>query len=223
MAGYEPGDDDPEMVPVHIAWLRVRREIRAIAKRERPDSGPRYDYRGVDTVVQHFGPVTLKHGVHVLPAKIDMEGGEKNTKANRKMRECIVTVTWQIMGPKGDVLTLQTAGEALDVSDKATVKAQSVALRTLLLTAGLTPTGDPDPDSSNIERGEAALRPATSYRDEVLEDQPSKGRMAQMVHELRQQRRAEELVQNEVGEEEGIVALILRIGAERGFAGGGAQ
>jgi hypothetical protein len=24
MAGYEPGDDDPEMVPVHIAWLRVR-------------------------------------------------------------------------------------------------------------------------------------------------------------------------------------------------------
>uniref|UniRef100_UPI0005279D1A hypothetical protein n=1 Tax=Streptomyces sp. NRRL F-6674 TaxID=1463877 RepID=UPI0005279D1A len=32
MADYEPGDDDPEQVPVGVAWLRVRRDIRAISK-----------------------------------------------------------------------------------------------------------------------------------------------------------------------------------------------
>jgi hypothetical protein len=82
------------------------------------------------------------------------------------------------------------------------------------------PTGDRDPDTQNVERGEATLRPATSYRDEVLEENPSKGRMAQMVHELRQHSRDGDLVQNEVGEEERIGDLILRIGRERGFAGG---
>lgn len=221
MADYEPGDKDPEMVPVHVAWLRVRREIRAIAKRERPDSGPRYDYRGVDTVVQHFGPVTLKHGVHVLPVKVDMEGGEKNTKANSKMRECIVTVTWQIMGPKGDVLVLQTAGEALDVSDKATVKAQSVALRTLLLTAGLTPTNDPDPDSSHIERGEAPVRPAVSYLDEIADPRTSAGRLRQIHFELRQTKQLGSIVTNETGEEEPIGDMVVRLGKER--AAGGAS
>jgi hypothetical protein len=44
--------------------------------------------------------------------------------------------------------------------------------------------------------------------------------MAQMVHELRQHSRDGDLVQNEVGEEERIGDLILRIGRERGFAGG---
>lgn len=220
MADYEPGDDDPEMVPVHVAWLRVRREIRAIAKRERPESGPRYDYRGVDTVVQHFGPVTLKHGVHVLPAKIELEGGEKHTKANSKMRECIVTVTWQIMGPKGDALILQTAGEALDVSDKATVKAQSVALRTLLLTAGLTPTNDPDPDSSYIERGEAPARSPESYRDEMLEKKTSPSRLSQIRNELDGLRMLNARVQNEVGELETLDSIGGRMYKDR--TGGGA-
>ena len=32
MVDYEPGEDDPEMVPVHLAWLRVRKDVRAIAK-----------------------------------------------------------------------------------------------------------------------------------------------------------------------------------------------
>lgn len=221
MADYEPGDADPEMVPVHIAWLRVRREIRAIAKHERPESGPRYDYRGVDTVVQHFGPVTLRHGVHVLPAKIELEGGEKHTKANSKMRECVVTVTWQIMGPKGDVLVLQTAGEALDISDKATVKAQSVALRTLLLTAGLTPTGDPDPDSSHIERGEAPARSPESYRDEMLEKKTSPERLSQIRIELGNLRMLNARVQNENGELETLDSIGGRMYQER--TGGGAQ
>lgn len=221
MADYELSDDDPEMVPLHIAWMRVRREIRAIAKTGKYEQGKtKYNYRGVDAVVQAFGPVTLKHGVHVLPVEVRTEYGEKNTNSGGKMRECTATVTWLIMGPKGDTFTLQTAGEALDTSDKSTTKAQTVALRTLLLTAGLTPTGDPDPDAQRIERGEAPVRPAVDYRDEALLPGTSKSRMAQMVYELRQQQRAGELVQNEAGGDEGIVALILRIGAERGFAGG---
>jgi hypothetical protein len=222
MADYEPGDDDPDMVPVHIAWLRVRKDIRAIGKREEySGAGTRFNFRGVDTVVNVFGPVTLKHGVNVMPVKVQAEYGEKSTKSGSKMRECSVLVTWEIMGPKGDTLTLQTQGEALDTADKSTTKAQSVALRTLLLSFGLTPTHDKEPDSDRIERGEAPVRPSVSYVDEIANPGTSPGRLRQIHFELKQTRQLGALVTNEVGDEEQVGEMVVRIGKER--AAGGAE
>lgn len=222
MADYEPGDDDPEMVPVHIAWLRVRREIRSIGKGEKYEEGrTRYNFRGTDTVVQYFGPVTLKHGVNVLPVKTETTYSTKNTKSGGTMRECSVTVTWHIMGPTGDIIVTQTAGEALDTSDKSTTKAQTVALRNLLLNGGLIPTGERDPDADRIERGvEAPARSAESYRDEILNPKTSPGRLQQIGYELGNLRMLGNRVQNETGETETLDDLGRRIYAER--TGGGA-
>ncbi|MEU0372382.1 ERF family protein [Streptomyces sp. NPDC006283] len=222
MADYEPGDDDPDMVPVGVAWLRVRREIRAIGKGELYNAlGTKFNFRGVDTVVNVFGPVTLKHGVNVMSSKVEATYGEKSTKNGGKMRECSVLVTWTIMGPMGDTLTLQTMGEALDTADKSTTKAQSVALRTLLLGFGLTPTHDKDPDADRIERGnEAPARSAESYRDEILNPKTSQGRLQQIGYELGNLRMLGTTVQNETGEAETLDSLGRRIYGERS---GGAQ
>lgn len=212
----DAGDGNFEMVPVHIAWLRVRRDVRSIAKNEQYNAaGTRYNFRGVDTVVQAFGPVTLKHGVSVLPTQVVAEYRDTTSSKGNKMRECTVSVTWQIFGPAGDSIQLQSAGEALDSADKGTAKAQSVALRVLLLTSGLVPTGDPDPDSSHIDRGEAPLRPLASYLEEVLNPATSAGRLLQVHAELKASNRLAALVTNDQGAEEGIGALIVRIGQER--------
>lgn len=220
MAGYEPGEDDPEMVPVHLAWLRVRKEVRAIAKGEQYNGGgTRFNFRGVDTVVNTFGPVTLKHGVNVLPTRVDAEYRDTTTSKGNKMRECTVRVSWLIVGPKGDTLALQTQGEALDSADKGTAKAQSVALRVLLLTGGLTPTHDKDPDTSHVERGENPIRPAATYLDEICNPQTSAGRLRQIHHELGSTRQLGALVTNEVGDEEQIGAMVVRIGKERAAGG----
>lgn len=222
MADYEPGDDDPEMVPVHLAWLRVRREIRTISKgSEYNERGTRYNYRAADTVVQYFGPVTIKHGVNVLPYKTETTYGSKQTKSGSIMRECSVTVTWHIIGPKGDVLVTQTAGEALDTSDKSTTKAQTVALRNLLLNGGLIPTGERDPDADRIERGiEAPARSADSYRDEILDKKTSAGRLQQIGYELGNLRMLGQKVKNENNDLETLDSLGRRIYGER--TGGGA-
>lgn len=221
MADYEPGDDDPEMVPVHLAWLRVRREIRTISKgSEYNERGTRYNYRAADTVVQYFGPITIKHGVNVLPFKTETTYGSKQTKSGSTMRECSVTVTWHIIGPKGDVLVTQTAGEALDTSDKSTTKAQTVALRNLLLNGGLIPTGERDPDADRIERGiEAPARSAESYRDEILDKKTSPQRIQQIGYEVSNARMMQAKVQNETGEWETLASLGPRIYNER--VGGG--
>lgn len=221
MADYEPGDDDPDMIPVHLAWLRVRREIRAIGKGEKYEEGrTKYNFRGTDTVVQYFGPVTLKHGVNVLPVKTETSYSTKSTKSGGTMRECTATVTWHIMGPLGDILTLQTAGEALDTSDKSTTKAQTVALRNLLLNGGLIPTGERDPDADRIERGaEAPVRSAESYRDEIVDPKTSQGRLRQIGYELANARMLNTKVQNEVGDWETLDSLGQRTFKERAAAG----
>jgi ERF superfamily len=223
LGDYEPGDGDPAPLPVHLAWLAVRRDVRAIAKGELYKGGnTRFNFRGVDTVVNTFGPVTLKHGVSVLPVRVDADYGDASSKNGSKMRECRVCVTWQIIGPLGDSLPLlQTQGEALDSADKGTAKAQSVALRVLLLTGGLTPTHDPDPDTQYLERGEAPARPIASYVDEIAHPGTSAGRLRQIHYELRQAGRLGELVTNETGDEEPIGAMVVRIGKER--AAGGAE
>lgn len=224
MAGYEPGEGDPEMVPVHLAWLRVRKEVRAIAKGEQYNGGgTRFNFRGVDTVVNTFGPVTLKHDVNIFPVGIDAEHRDTTTSKGSKMRECTVTVSWMVMGPMGDTLPalLQTRGEALDSADKGTAKAQSVALRVLLLTGGLTPTHDKEPDSSYVERGEAPVRSAVQYLDEIAHPQTSAGRLKQIYYELRQSNQLGALVTNETGSEERVGDMVVRLGKER--AAGGAS
>jgi hypothetical protein len=219
----EPGPDGPEQVPVHVAWSRVMGTVRGVSKDGwygKPNTNGSYQFRGVDAALNAFGPACRLHGVLVLPVKTEAAYRDVKTSTGKNSRECTVTVTYRIIGPAGDHIEVQSVGESMDSADKGTAKALSTALRSLLFLGGLVPTGDRDPDTQNVERGEATLRPATSYRDEVLEENPSKGRMAQMVHELRQHSRDGDLVQNEVGEEERIGDLILRIGRERGFAGG---
>ncbi|WP_018386398.1 ERF family protein [Wenjunlia vitaminophila] len=208
---------------MHLAWLRVRRDVRAIAKREQYNaSGTRYNFRGVDTTINTFAPVTLRHGVSVLPVTVQTQYGDAVSKGGSKMRECRVVVTWQVIGPMGDSLPLlQSAGEALDSQDKGTAKAQSVAFRVLLLTGGMTPTHDPDPEQQTLERGDTPVRPAASYVDEITHPDTSAGRLRQIHYELRSTRQLGALVTNEVGEEESIGDLVVRIGKER--AAGGAS
>lgn len=216
----EPGPDGPDQVPVYVAWSRVMADVRKIAKGGKGNeyTGPgSYSFRGAERTLNAFGPVLRKHGVLVLPAKVEPSYRDTRTSQNKPTKETTVVVSWLVMGPAGDQLPmlLQSAGEALDSSDKGTAKAQTVAQRVLLLTAAQVPTGDPDPDLVVIERGEAPLRTVKSYRDEVLEEQPSARRMHQMVYELRQQKRLGEVMTNEHGDEEPIGAFIERHGTER--------
>jgi hypothetical protein len=222
MAGYELGNDDPDMVPVHLAWLRVRKDIRAIGKSEEYNDGyTHYNFRGVDATVMAFAPVTMRHGINVIPHRVDATYRDTKTAKGKATRECTVTITWHIIGPRGDVIVAQSQGEALDSGDKGTAKAQSVALRVLLLNGGLVPTGDPDPDHTTIDRGEASVRSAVSYLDEICNPGTSAGRLRQIHYELKQSQQLSALVTNEVGDEEAVGEMVVRIGKERA-AGGGA-
>lgn len=215
----EPGPEGPEDVPVHVAWSRVMGDVRKIGKADYQTQA-KYNFRGVDRVLNVYGPATRRHGVLVLPTAVNATYRDTRTSNNKPTRECTVNVQYLIIGPRGDSLPVASQGESLDSGDKGTSKALSVALRCLLLHGGLVPTGDPDPDSTHYERGEAPIRTAASYRDEALDPSTSRQRMAQMRYEVRQNGRSAESVTNETGDDEQLLPLIDRIGAERFGAGG---
>lgn len=215
-----PGPDGPDLVSAVVAWSRVMDDIRVIGKNELYNAaGTRYNFRGVDRTVNAFAPVLRRHGVLVIPSKVETSHRDFKNSNNKIQRECTATVTWTIYGPKGDSFPAQSAGEALDSADKGTAKAQSVALRVLLLTAAMVPTGDPDPDSTYVERGEAVVRTPVQYRNEILDPQTSAGRIRQIGSELSPLNMLNAKVTNEFGEEETLDALGRRIYAERAAGG----
>lgn len=211
---------DAAVVPVHVAWARVMADVQSISKGdERSDVGGRYMFRGVDRVVNAVGPALRRHGVLVLPARVvEKEYTETKTSGGKAMQDCTVTVEWMIVGPAGDLLPpVQSVGQANDTGDKATAKAMSVAQRVLFLTSLQIPTQDPDVDRGH-ERGERPVPKAADYRDEILHPATSVGRLRVISGELRRHGLDGVSVVNEVGNDEPLGQLLVRIGTER--AGG---
>lgn len=209
-------DPDAADIPVHTAVVRAMRDLGKIGKADRFDApGTKFSFRGVDRVVNAVAPILRKHGLFVMPEVRATEYRDVPRANGGRSHECVVTVAWHWIGPKGDELVAVTMGEALDTADKATSKAQAVAWRTCLIQMLAIPTGDPDPDSVLIERGEQPVPSPAAYRDEIVHPSTSLGRLRVIRSELHRHSLGDQVVVNEVGDEELLGKLLTRIGTER--------
>lgn len=146
---------------VVAAVSAVMGEVLSIGKNQRVETGPaRFNFRGVDDVVQAVGPALRKHGVVFAPSRVvSVEHERYETAKGSSMDGVTVVVEYTVTGPCGDSLTVAAAGQAADSGDKAVPKAMSVAYRTAMLQALCIPTGEPDPDLNVHERAPRDDRP----------------------------------------------------------------
>lgn len=141
-------------LPVHELWARVMADVGGVAKRDR-NTDQNFPFRGIDAILNAVGPKLRTHGVFVIPASVDILSEERyTTKRGANMHSVTVKVTWNVFGPKGDVFTGVTLGQAADSGDKVVTKAQTVAFRVFLINALALPTDEPDPDTHAHERAE---------------------------------------------------------------------
>ncbi|MER7801198.1 ERF family protein [Streptomyces parvulus] len=203
------------------AWSRVMGEVRAIGKNEefRGGRAGNFNFRGIETALNAFGPACRKHGVLVIQHKVETEYRDISTSSGGRMRECTALVTFRIYGPDGSHFDSQAAGEASDSGGRSTPKAQSIALRTLLINNGLVPTEDRDADADHFERAEPVGPTAEEYRDEQLDPKTSPSRLNQIRNELRTRGMLNSKVTNETGELETLDSIGGRMYQER--TGGG--
>lgn len=207
--------DDYDQVAVHVAWMRVMREVREIRKNGRfSGGGASYNFRGVDAAMNIFGAAQRKHGVIVLPTSSTVHHRDITTKNGNSMRECTVEMTFRIIGPKGDFLECAASGESMDSGDKGTAKAQSVALRTLLLQAGMVPTEARDPDMDNYERGQKAPTPS-EYAEEAMDPKTTAARLRTMYSEVGSMKGLGVVVQDQEMTAIALGDLIKREGLKR--------
>lgn len=166
---------DSEAPSVDDAWTAVMREVPVLTKGRTSEGGrgmPSFQFRGIDDLMAALGPAMRRWGVKILPGRItDRTSETYSTKSGTTMRNISVTREFVIRGPRGDMFPAgEMIGEAADAGDKATSKAQSVALRLYGLQALMVPTGDADPDSYTHERAapDPALDEANEARGDML-------------------------------------------------------
>nr|DAE22501.1 MAG TPA: ERF superfamily protein [Siphoviridae sp. ctUWs1] len=137
---------------VHQALNKVMGDVQAV-KKDSKNQAQRFNFRGIDAVMNAVGPALRKHGVTILPEDVDVHRSNGTTANGKQTAEVVVKATYRVYGPGGDSIHGKVAAEAMDFGDKAIAKAMSVAYRTFLLQALTIPTDDPDPDGESFERG----------------------------------------------------------------------
>jgi hypothetical protein len=143
----------PEPTPTINEVIRyVKADVGAVGKHDR-NTQQNYDFRGIDAVVNAVSAALIKHGVNTVPKLEKITYGTVEVGAKRTpMGHALVEVTYEFVGPAGDMYAPRVPGEAMDSGDKATPKAMSVAYRTALLQLLTLPTDENDPDSQSYER-----------------------------------------------------------------------
>lgn len=146
------------MTTLNEALNAVMAEVREVRKTER-NQAQKFTFRGIDNVVNAVAGPLRKHKVRLKVDNLEHTiTGKQNAKGNPVT---FVTVknkyTW--VGPDGQTEENTVVAEAMDFSDKATAKANSVALRTFLLQALMLPTDDVDPDHDYIQETRPASAP----------------------------------------------------------------
>jgi len=139
------------------ALASVMADVQAIKKGDYNDN-QKFNFRGVDAVVNAVGPVLRKHNVVVVPTGAHYDQERYQTTRGTSMRAITVSVCYRFYGPAGDYIDANVLGEAADSGDKAISKAFSVAYRTLLLQTLCVPTDEIDPDAQSHEADPHGLR-----------------------------------------------------------------
>lgn len=138
------------LLKVNEAVVAVMEEVGAVDKGGY-NSAQRFNFRGVDQVVNAVAPALRSNGVVVAPIAIDADYRDSVNGKGTAVVEVRGTVTYRWTGPEGDYFDVTVASEARDFADKATAKFMSVAFRICLLQTLSLPTDDPDPDSEYPE------------------------------------------------------------------------
>ena len=136
---------------IYAVMSAAMEEVQAVRKEGFNDQ-QRYNFRGIDQVVNAVGPIFRKHKIIPVPHHCTAKYRDVLTSTGKPSREVTVEATYRFYGPAGDFIEAVVPGESMDSGDKGTPKAMSVAYRIVLLQMLCIPTDEPDPDSQSYER-----------------------------------------------------------------------
>lgn len=140
------------MSAIFTALNEVMKDVGAVRKGEF-NSHQKFNFRGIDSVINAVSPAFRKHGIFCTPSVISSEYESVQVGQNRTvMGHARVMVCYTFHAADGSSVQATVSAESMDSGDKATAKAMSVAYRTALLQTLCLPTDEADPDADTYER-----------------------------------------------------------------------
>lgn len=159
---------------IYGAMAAVMADVGAVSKDD-VNQHQRFNFRGIDAVVNAVSPALRAHHVVVVPNVERVEYDSVATSTGKPATACRVLATYTFYASDGSSIDCRVAAEAWDNGDKAAPKAMSVAFRTALLQALALPTDEPDPDAQSYERvhrEQSAQRLASTPEDDPFYTAP---------------------------------------------------
>lgn len=132
------------------ALAAASEDVRSVRK-DSKNEAQRFNFRGIDAVMNACGPAFRRHGIICVPQTEDVQFEPMQLASGKTATRVVVRIRYVFFGPDGDSIDAIVYGESFDMGDKALAKAYSVAYRTCLLQTLTIPTDDLDPDSEVFE------------------------------------------------------------------------
>lgn len=126
---------------------RIIQDIDSIQKKVNPNSQFKYAYRGIDAFMNHLNPLLAKHNVTIMPEVLDVTRESWLNANGTKMTSVVMKIKYSFYAEDGSSTSCIMIGESFDSGDKASNKAQSIALKYAIMQVFMVPTEDiDDPD-----------------------------------------------------------------------------
>jgi hypothetical protein len=148
------------------ALTAVMAEMPAIGKADKSPEG--YSYRGIEAITKHLQPLLAKHGVIFAPSATITEV-RPSPAMKDGWQDVYMQVDWKVYGPDGSCIEARTNGVGRDRSDKGANKAQTQALKYLLLQLLCIADKADDADGLTYEHERIERPPAPVYSAETVQ------------------------------------------------------
>ena len=133
-----------------------------------PASQGAYKFISNDDIIANVSKLLTKHGVVVRSRTLDYQQAVREIGPNRGIALSIVTLeTTYISTEDGSEFSVITVGEGADNGDKGARKAYTQASKVANLLTFSIATGEPDPDSMDVQSVAAAAPKASAAANKV--------------------------------------------------------
>lgn len=155
--------ESPAPAPmIHKLIAGVMGEMGAVGKNKQFDGQGRFQYRGIEDVVNALKGPLENAALYYVPEVLDRERFTHQTKSGGTLFYTFLRVKFTIYAPDGSSVFGVTCGEGMDSSDKSTNKAMSAAQKYFLCqvfhlaTADMVEPEDADHGAAGIGAGRPA-------------------------------------------------------------------
>ncbi len=141
---------------IYESITAVQADVDFISKDKTTQSGSKFNYRGVDQVLNTLHPLFSKHKVFAVPEVLEILTREERTTNNgNKVLYQVLKIKYTFYAEDGTSISAVVVGEAMDSGDKVSNKCMSVAYKYACFQMLSIPTeetsADPDDNADTFK------------------------------------------------------------------------